>query len=170
MSLLSIFYNTVTNVKGRIKEIFYDTSSKTLSTPNISVEPIDDTTVGELRFKELASNGSSYIGLKAASSLASSSVFELPSSDGNSGQIITTDGNKKLSFSNAFKATTYDFDSTGQTSFVTSETLTNKTLIVMHNGISRRLGSNYDYTVSSATVTFTYTIPNGHWVTIIVLG
>jgi len=166
MSLLLDFHNTVTGLKGRIKEIFYDISSKTLSTPNVSVEPIDAATVGELRLKELAANGSHYVGFKAPNSLTANVVFELPT-DGTPGQILTTDGNKKLSFTDkatAFGSGRDDYTSTGQTDFVYLDGLLNKIEVVMHNGILKKLGS--DYTVLNDTVSFLYTIPAGHWVTI----
>jgi hypothetical protein len=167
MSLLSVFRNTVTGVKGQIKEIFYDLSSKTLSTPNISIEPIDASTNGELRFKELAANGSDYIGLKAPVNLVSTTVFELPAIDGTPGQILTTNGSKKLSFTDkatAFGSGRDDYTSTGQTDFVYLDGLANKIEVVLHEGIQRRLG--YDYTVLNNTVSFNYLIPAGHWVTI----
>jgi hypothetical protein len=63
-----------------------------------------------------------------------------------------------------------DYTSSGQTEFIASRSMTGKTAIVMHNGIVKRLGSGFDYTISDVTVTFNYTVPEDHWVTIIVLG
>lgn len=46
----------------------------------------------ELQFRELAANGSDYVGFKAPDSSASNKIWTLPSFDGDSGQILTTDG------------------------------------------------------------------------------
>ncbi|MCR4315180.1 MAG: hypothetical protein NUW37_02395 [Planctomycetes bacterium] len=54
---------------------------------------------GELRFLELASNGSEYIGFKAANSIAANLVYTLPSADGIATQVLTTNGLGTLSWS-----------------------------------------------------------------------
>jgi hypothetical protein len=53
---------------------------------------------GETRFDELAANGSNFVGLKAADSLAGNVVWTLPASDGTSGQLLQTDGAGGLSW------------------------------------------------------------------------
>jgi len=55
----------------------------------------------ELRFLELAGNGTNYTGFKAPDSLAGNIMYTLPSVDGSSGQALTTNGSGILSFSNA---------------------------------------------------------------------
>ena len=52
----------------------------------------------QLRFNEAASNGSSYVSLKAPSALASDVVLTLPSAYGNAGDVLTVDGSNNLSF------------------------------------------------------------------------
>lgn len=162
MSLISTFYNTVTKYSGTIKEIFYNLDTKTVSTPNISVEPIDVSTVGQVRLKELAENGVHYVGFKAPDSLTADLIFKLPATDGTNTQVIQTDGSGNLSFVNASAGATSidDFTSTGQTQFTASVTLTGKKVLVMHNGVGKRIGADYDYTISGSVVTFTYTIPD----------
>lgn len=169
MSILALFYDSVANVKSRISSIFYDTDSKTLSTPNISIEP-GESSVNELHFKELASNGSSYVGFKAADSLSANSVFILPTADGNNGDVLITNGSKQLSFTSAISlASSIDnFTSSGQTVFTASRSMTGKTVLAAHNGILKRVTD--DFTISGSDLTFTYTIPSGHWVMIVIIG
>ena len=47
---------------------------------------------GELRMQERRTNGQDYVGIRAPQSVASSTVWTLPSADGNSGQCLQTDG------------------------------------------------------------------------------
>ena len=51
----------------------------------------------EVRFED--SSGGQYIGLKAGTTVSSSTTFTLPTADGSSGQALTTDGSGALSFS-----------------------------------------------------------------------
>lgn len=77
---------------------------------------------GELRFKELKANGTTYVGLKAPDSISSSVIWTLPTADGSNGQILTTNGSKVLSWTSA-AAGTPNF------SAVTSGTNTNALVI-----------------------------------------
>lgn len=54
--------------------------------------------LGRLRFYEATINGTEYIELKAASALASSTSFTLPTQDGATGASLVTDGAGNLSF------------------------------------------------------------------------
>jgi len=47
---------------------------------------------GELRMQERRTNGTNYVGIKAPQSVATNTVWTLPSADGTSGQCLTTDG------------------------------------------------------------------------------
>lgn len=58
----------------------------------------NDTQPSELRFRELLSNGSSYVGLKVANDLAASTTYTLPSTDGTSGQVLKTNGSAVMSW------------------------------------------------------------------------
>jgi hypothetical protein len=53
---------------------------------------------GEIRFLELAANGTNYVGFKAPDNIASNIIWTLPNSDGTSGQVLTTNGSGVLSW------------------------------------------------------------------------
>lgn len=46
----------------------------------------------EIQFKELASNGSNYVALKASDEIANNIVWTLPNADGSDGQVLSTNG------------------------------------------------------------------------------
>ncbi len=52
----------------------------------------------EIRFAELAANGSNYIGFKAPDDLIGNAIWTLPDADGTAGQVLKTDGLKNLSW------------------------------------------------------------------------
>ena len=56
---------------------------------------------GEMRFQELAVNGSHYAALRVPDALAANYTLTLPVDDGANGQILTTDGNGVLSWAAA---------------------------------------------------------------------
>lgn len=60
----------------------------------------------ELRFLELAANGTNYAAFKAADSLAASITWTLPNADGSSGQFLQTNGSGILSFATPSAALT----------------------------------------------------------------
>lgn len=59
----------------------------------------DATSGSEIRLPEDTDNGSNYVALKAADSIASNLTLTLPSADGTSGQVLQTNGSGVLSFS-----------------------------------------------------------------------
>ncbi len=60
----------------------------------------------EIRFLELAANGTNYVGFKAGDSIASNVMWRLPTTDGTSGQFMSTNASGTLSWtSNALTAT-----------------------------------------------------------------
>jgi hypothetical protein len=61
----------------------------------------------------------------------------------------------------------FDADSIGQTAFNVGFDMTAKRVIVLENGVQKREGITYDYTIAGSTVTFNYTVKNS-WVRIIV--
>lgn len=73
----------------------------------------------ELRFEELAANGSNYVGFKAPDDIASTRVWTLPSADGSSGQVLSTNGSGTLSWSRQglTGSATLDFPSTGANTY-----------------------------------------------------
>jgi hypothetical protein len=56
------------------------------------------TTQGRVRLNEDTDNGTNYVELQAAASIASNVTFTLPSADGTSGQLMQTNGSGLLSF------------------------------------------------------------------------
>jgi hypothetical protein len=54
-----------------------------------------------VRLYEDTDNGTNFVGLKAADSIASNVTFTLPATDGTSGQAVVTDGSGTLSFATA---------------------------------------------------------------------
>jgi hypothetical protein len=52
----------------------------------------------EARFAETTGNGTNYVALRGASSIASNVTFTLPPADGTNGQVLQTDGSGALSF------------------------------------------------------------------------
>ena len=52
----------------------------------------------QLRFLELAANGTNYVGFKAPDTIASNIIWTLPSSDGTSGNVLSTNGSGNLSW------------------------------------------------------------------------
>ncbi len=59
----------------------------------------NSTAGAEIRIPEDTDNGSNYVALKAADTIASNLTLTLPSADGTSGQALTTNGSGTLSFS-----------------------------------------------------------------------
>ena len=55
----------------------------------------------ELRLPEDTDNGSNYVALKAADTIASNITFTLPAADGTNGQALITNGSGTLTFGNA---------------------------------------------------------------------
>ena len=55
----------------------------------------------EIRLPEDTDNGSNYVALKAADTIASNVTFTLPAADGSSGEALVTDGSGTLSFGSA---------------------------------------------------------------------
>jgi hypothetical protein len=75
---------------------FQATSTLTSIKQNTSIE-----NAKQLQLKEVASNGSDYVGLKAPNSLATSYTFTLPVTKGTIGQTMSTDGTGQLLFTDA---------------------------------------------------------------------
>jgi len=73
----------------------------------------------ELRFLELAANGSHYAGFKAANTIPSSVIWTLPSGEGASGQALTTNGSGLLSWANSSTGTVTSVSGTGSVNGLT---------------------------------------------------
>jgi hypothetical protein len=70
--------------------------SLSLATPLTVVG--NNTAGSEIRLPEDTDNGSNYVALKAADSIASNISFTLPAADGTNGQSLVTDGSGNLTF------------------------------------------------------------------------
>ncbi|MFT6069318.1 MAG: hypothetical protein ACJAT2_002750 [Bacteriovoracaceae bacterium] len=68
------------------------------SASTFSITEINAASTGELRFTELALSGSDYVALRSPASVSGSVTFTLPSSDGSSGEVLSTDGLGNLSW------------------------------------------------------------------------
>jgi len=73
----------------------------------------------EIRFNELAANGSDYVGFKAANTIPSSVIWTLPSGEGASGQALTTNGSGILSWANSSTGTVTSVSGTGSVNGLT---------------------------------------------------
>lgn len=112
-------------------------SSVSLTSP---VAVSGNSTAGaEIRLPEDTDNGSNYVALKAADSIASNVTFTLPSADGTADQILKTDGSGNLSFIDVSGGTDW------QSSIVTGTTLS----AVAGNG----------YWINTTSNTCTITLP-----------
>ena len=101
------------------------------------------TTGGAIKFNEGTNNGAHFIALKAPNSVGSSVTFTLPSADGSSGHLLTTDGSGNLSFAAPASSNfTLSADSGSDDTFTTGQTLT-------FTG-----GTGIDTTVSDNEITF----------------
>src|SRR5210317_1054597 len=105
------------------------------------------TTGGEIRFNEGTNNGTSFVGLKAPNSLASSQTYTLPSTDGTAGQFLKTDGSGGLAFETVNQFINLAGD-TGTDQYNTSETLT----FTGGSGIDTEVTDN-EITVTAADIT-----------------
>jgi hypothetical protein len=86
------------------------------STGALSLEPTGTSAgnTNELRFVELAANGTNYVGLKAADAIAANTIWTLPNADGTNGQILSTNGSGVLSWTSALTSTS-GWGTTGNT-------------------------------------------------------
>ena len=83
------------------------------------------TTGGTIKFNEGTNNGAHFVALKSPNSVASSVTFTLPSADGSSGHLLTTDGSGNLSFAAPASSNfTLSADSGSDDTFTTGQTLT----------------------------------------------
>src|SRR3989344_4457433 len=65
---------------------------------NIDAFGADAGNTGELRFSELVGNGVNYTGFKSQDTLAANVVYTLPSADGTSGQVLSTNSSGTLAW------------------------------------------------------------------------
>lgn len=100
------FFKTSLSVGGTTTPSAYlEITPTTSSTNGLQLNPNSTKSI-ELRFMELASNGTNYVGFKAPSSIAANKIWTLPAADGTSGQVLTTNGSGTLSWSTVSGGTT----------------------------------------------------------------
>jgi hypothetical protein len=115
-------YDTKYVTGSEINEVSLDTSPQlggnldvnthkitSASNGNIIIEPNgtgavliggNSTQPTELRFMEDSDNGTNYVALKASNSLSADTTYTLPTADGTSGQVLSTNGTGTLSWTN----------------------------------------------------------------------
>jgi len=116
---------TLPTVDGAAEEYLKTDGSGNLSfgiANNINVGNSSSVT-GSVRFRELTTNGTHYVELKAPTALAANRSFTLPSTDGTAGQYLKTDGSGNLAFQTVDTTLEISTDS-GSGSFETNQTLT----------------------------------------------
>ncbi|MBK9731471.1 MAG: hypothetical protein IPO83_09295 [Chitinophagaceae bacterium] len=77
-----------------------DITPPTTSTGGINLKPNSALipSTSEIRFSELTSNGTNYVGFKSPSSIIANKIWILPAADGTSGQLLATNGSGTLSW------------------------------------------------------------------------
>lgn len=89
------------------KDIYLDGSAYLLttlqvggssSTNGIQMNPNSTGKTTDLRFMEIAANGTNYVGFRAPTAIAANKVWTLPSADGTNGQVLSTNGTGTLSW------------------------------------------------------------------------
>ena len=104
----------------------------------------DTTFTGESRFLELVSNGVNYTGFKSPDALAANILYTLPSSDGTSGQLLSTSGAGALSWSNTNTATsTQTFSNQGGPSGAVTINVNSGTRVLQLNDYFDSFNSQY---------------------------
>jgi hypothetical protein len=113
----------------------------------------------EIRFNELAANGANYVGFKAPDTLAGNVIWKLPTADGTSGQILSTDGSGQLQWANAGAGEANDGANVGATGVgiydgKTGTTINMRKVDAGSNKISVALnGQKVDVDVNEANLT-----------------
>jgi hypothetical protein len=93
---------------GGTKLLYVDSNYSLYLARSLNLTPFNTSAgnTSELRFYELAANGTNYVGFKAGDSIASNVIWTLPTTDGTSGQFMSTNASGTLSWtSNALTAT-----------------------------------------------------------------
>jgi hypothetical protein len=137
----------------------------------------------ELRFLELAANGTNYVAFKASDSISTNITWVLPSADGSSNQVLKTDGSGALSWASltapsgssgdlqfnnggSFDATTgITYASSGTNLTIISQNAADKPLVIQ--GASSQSGNLLEINNNSSTNLFVLnssgTVTKGIW-------
>lgn len=116
-------------------------TSDSVQLNELSVGSFNSSLAGYVQFLEASANGTNYVRIGAPTNLAANTTYTLPSADGTSGQVLSTNGTGGLSWATA-SASSY---STVRTQSGTSYTLV--------------LGDAGDYIQTTSTTAVTITVP-----------
>ena len=113
------------------------------TTSIITTGTIEADNQAEVRFGEATANGSNFVGLKSAASVANNVIWTLPAADGTNGQTLTTNGSGVLSWATPAAPTAFEagtamlfVQTTAPTGWTKSTTHNNKALRVVSGAAS----------------------------------
>ena len=116
-------------------------TSDSVQLNELSVGSLNSSLAGYVQFLEASANGTNYVRIGAPTNLAASTTYTLPSADGSSGQVLSTNGTGGLSWATA-SASSY--------STVRTQSGTSYTLALTDAG---------DYIQTTSTTAVTITVP-----------
>ena len=90
---------TIQNIAGT-NLLYVDTNYALYLARSLNLTPFNTSAgnTSEIRFYELAANGTNYVGFKAGDNIASNVIWTLPTTDGTSGQVLSTNASGVLSW------------------------------------------------------------------------
>ena len=117
-------------------------TSDSVQLNELSVGSFNSAIAGYISWLEASANGTNYVRIGAPTNLAASTTYTLPSADGTSGQVLSTNGTGGLSWATASAGASY--------SAVRTQSGTTYTLV---------LGDAGDYIQTTSTTAVTITVP-----------
>ena len=117
-------------------------TSDSVQLNELSVGSFNTAIAGYISWLEASANGTNYVRIGAPTNLAASTTYTLPSADGTSGQLLSTNGSGGLSWATASAGVSY--------STVRTQSGTTYTLV---------LGDAGDYIQTTSTTAVTITVP-----------
>jgi hypothetical protein len=133
---------TLPSADGTSAQVLQTNGSGTLSFVSLMTTAATASVGAYLELKEAANNGTNYIRLQAPATLAADKTYTLPTTDGSSGDRLTTDGSGTLSWSAVTSGASY--------SAVRTQSGTTYTLV---------LGDAGDYIQTTSSTAVTITVP-----------
>jgi hypothetical protein len=135
---------TLPSADGTNAQVLQTNGSGILSFASLLTTAATTTAGAILELREGTNNGTNYVRIQAPASLAANTTYTLPTADGTSGQVLSTNGTGTLSWATA---------SGGGTSYsaVRTQSGTSYTLV---------LGDAGDYIQTTSTTAVTITVPN----------
>jgi hypothetical protein len=90
----------IQNISGT-KLLYVDSNYSLYLARSLNLTPFNTSAgnTSELRFYELAANGTTYVGFKAGDNIPNSVIWTLPTTDGTSGQVLSTNASSTLAWS-----------------------------------------------------------------------